>query len=201
MHAFDGNGIIQQYRTAVEVIEHFFPLRLDLYRRRREEMIKKSRFDELLTGSKARFIEDILCGSLSLTHAGDSGAVKGKGQGESVHYKSYEELVLDLRERGFLSEGQITARSVAGDADERDVADAGAGAGAGADAGPGGGYSYLLNMPIHSFTKDRVDRLQQGAADAKANLDTILNRTTPEDLWLQDLDALRKEIVKYYKCD
>jgi len=220
MHAFDGSGVMQKYSSAADIIEEFFPMRLELYYRRRYEMIKTSRFDELLTGSKARFIDDILTGMLSLTHV----AVDGVGlpgdtparKGTQVVYKSYSELVQNLESLGYLTEEQIGQRSAAGDAGTADIgADS---TDIGADSTDIGGntinskkeatrdsadkgYNYLLNMPIHSFTKDKVDRLQLSAAEAKTKLDMILNHITPEDLWLQELKALRKEIVKYYKTD
>lgn len=200
MHAFNAQGVIQLYESSAEIIEEYFPVRLELYYRRREELIKKSRYDELMTSSKARFIEDILSSTLSLTQANSGPSKTGGSSKTRVVYKSYEELTFDLVNLGYLTEEQITERSrnVYGQNDASAVDTDIAVAEKIPSSGTAKGYNYLLNMPIHSFTKDRVDRLQQSAADAKTHLDIILNHTTPEDMWLQELQVLRKEIEKYF---
>jgi DNA topoisomerase-2 len=47
-------------------------------------------------------------------------------------------------------------------------------------------YDYLLNMPIHSLTKERMDKLLQEIKDKKSELDT-LKKTKPQDLWINEM--------------
>ena len=50
-------------------------------------------------------------------------------------------------------------------------------------------YNYLLNMPLWSLTKEKVDELLK-EKDQKASEVEALKRMTPSDMWLKDLDEL-----------
>ena len=55
------------------------------------------------------------------------------------------------------------------------------------------GYDYLLSMKIWSLTMERVKALTLERDEKKNELD-ILTSKTPEDLWLEDLDALEEAL-------
>jgi DNA topoisomerase-2 len=50
-------------------------------------------------------------------------------------------------------------------------------------------YDYLLRMPIHSLTKEKMDELMAKIKDKKQELD-YYKTTTPETEWLKDLKLL-----------
>jgi DNA topoisomerase-2 len=50
-------------------------------------------------------------------------------------------------------------------------------------------YDYLLRMPIHSLTKEKMDELMAKIKDKKQELD-YYKTTTPETEWLKDLELL-----------
>jgi len=56
-----------------------------------------------------------------------------------------------------------------------------------------GSYNYLLNMPIYSLTKERFDELLKQEADKKAEK-KIIEGTDPKDMYLSDLETLKKAI-------
>jgi len=56
-----------------------------------------------------------------------------------------------------------------------------------------GSYNYLLNMPIYSLTKERFDELLKQEADKKAEKKNI-EGTDPKDMYLSDLEILKKAI-------
>ena len=56
-----------------------------------------------------------------------------------------------------------------------------------------GSYNYLLNMPIYSLTKERFDELLKQEADKKAEK-KIIEGTNPKDMYLSDLETLKKAI-------
>ncbi len=58
-------------------------------------------------------------------------------------------------------------------------------------------YGYLLDMPIHSLTVEKSSQLTQSAKEALAKLEK-LKATTPKDMWLADLAALKKALNSYY---
>lgn len=56
-----------------------------------------------------------------------------------------------------------------------------------------GSYDYLLRMPIHSLTTEKLAELKQQIIDTKAEFDKVKN-TTIQDMWLGDLHELKKAL-------
>ena len=54
-----------------------------------------------------------------------------------------------------------------------------------------GSYSYLINMPIHSVSKETMEELKKKIEAAKEEYKKI-KATTIQDMWLEDLDSLKK---------
>ena len=61
-----------------------------------------------------------------------------------------------------------------------------------------GGYDYLLRLQVRTFTADKVKQLKNDIASSKKKLDT-LKKTTPEKMWLNDLDDFEKQYDKWMK--
>ena len=59
-------------------------------------------------------------------------------------------------------------------------------------------YSYLLNMNIRSFTKQKLESLKEDIDKIEYDLDKV-KRTTPKDMWLNELNDLETEYNKLYK--
>ena len=59
-------------------------------------------------------------------------------------------------------------------------------------------FGYLLNMNIRSFTKQKIESLQQEIDKLEKLYQDIL-RTTPSKMWLSDLSEFQKEYVRIYK--
>lgn len=57
----------------------------------------------------------------------------------------------------------------------------------------GGDYSYLLNMPIWSLTKERYEDLMNKAKSKKEQLDNTIN-LVPKEMYLEDLNELKKKL-------
>jgi hypothetical protein len=60
------------------------------------------------------------------------------------------------------------------------------------------GYSYLINMNIRSFTKQKLEILQRDIELINKRIEDIEN-TTPSNMWLNDLKELETEYKKTYK--
>src|SRR5690606_24332462 len=54
-------------------------------------------------------------------------------------------------------------------------------------------YNYLLNIPVYSLTKEKVDEYK---ATKKEKADELkeLKKTSIEELWLRDLEELKKQL-------
>ena len=54
-------------------------------------------------------------------------------------------------------------------------------------------YSYLLDMAIHSLTKEKLEELKKQIEDGKAEYAKV-KATSINDMWIEDLSALKKEM-------
>ena len=54
-------------------------------------------------------------------------------------------------------------------------------------------YDYLLSMPIHSLTHEKLEQLKQQINDAKEEFKKT-KAASPEDMWLADLAELKKAL-------
>ena len=57
-----------------------------------------------------------------------------------------------------------------------------------------GSFTYLLSMPIHSLTKEKIDELLKDVESKKAEIEEI-KKLTKEDWYKQDLMALKKSLL------
>lgn len=59
-------------------------------------------------------------------------------------------------------------------------------------------YNYLLSMPLYNLTEEKIDELKQQEQDKQTEFDDLTN-TSPEKLWLNELDKLEKDYDKWIK--
>jgi DNA topoisomerase-2 len=96
--------------------------------------------------------------------------------------KRGDELISMLKEKGYDETG-----SGSGSGSE--------GAGTVVGAGTSSGYKYLLKLPMDSVSEENVDRLVKEKESKTIQYET-LRKTSPEQLWLADLNELREEYMK-----
>ena len=80
---YDSQCRLKQYNGTPEIMEEFYLLRLGLYGKRREHMLRVLQQELDMTASKVRFIEEIIARTLD------------------VMYREDEEIIRDLEERGY----------------------------------------------------------------------------------------------------
>ncbi len=66
MHLFDEKGMIRKFTSAEEIVEAFFPVRLEMYFRRKRNMENVAEFEATLLQNKAKFIEYVTDGKIDL---------------------------------------------------------------------------------------------------------------------------------------
>jgi DNA topoisomerase-2 len=93
--------------------------------------------------------------------------------------KRSDEVVSMLKEKGYQSQSQVQLQDQDKDQDQYQA----------------NGYKYLLKLPMDSVSDENVDRLIKERDHKKGQYET-LNKTSPENLWLSDLDELRAEYLK-----
>lgn len=66
MHAFSKDDRIKRYSSPEDIVEDYFPIRLEAYDRRKEAMMKKLNQDAMISENRCKFVEEIVSGNLDL---------------------------------------------------------------------------------------------------------------------------------------
>jgi DNA topoisomerase-2 len=165
----------KKYETPESIFEAYYPLRLQLYHKRKRMLEKESEYLSVALTNKARFIQMVINGTISLTSGKTSKAETVNSL--SIHgfpTKSDLEKIRLIDNTNFRDTDAplILSDDTTMDEDEG-LKD----------------FDYLLSLPLASLTSDRIDSLLLEASKAKDAWSNISNLTA-EDLWRQDLDRL-----------
>ncbi|KAJ4485455.1 DNA topoisomerase II [Lentinula aciculospora] len=161
MICFDLDGKIRKYDSPEAILEEFYPARLSYYQKRKDYLSgEMTRILDRLN-SQARFIQMIVDKELI------------------VSARKKLDIIADLKEHKFpafpkKSKANTSAEEVDAETEEEDKES-------------NNDYDYLLNMPIYSLTKEKIEKLRKQAADKEAEI-MVLLRKSPKDLWNEDLD-------------
>ena len=169
MHAFDHNYSMTKYQTAGDIIDSFFPIRLELYKKRKELMINNLNHTSAVLKNKARFIEAVSLGQVDL--------VRGPA-------KTKEDIVTILSENQFDKQSKLNLLKASSCDDGADSD----------EFSPINQYDYLLNMPLSSFNSDRINSLKDDAEKAEKELKD-LRSISPSNLWREDLNKLETALA------
>ncbi len=166
MTLFDVDGKIHKYKTSVDILRFFFNHRLEFYAKRKDMLLSKMRKELKVLENKARFVEEVCKGELVVSN------------------RKRAELLGELSERGYdlypKDEKKSDEDGENSDDEEEESA---------TDAELAKGYEYLLGMKIWSLTFERAEELRRQKKEKAVEVDT-LEATSPESIWLTDLDSI-----------
>jgi DNA topoisomerase II len=183
MYAFAANNELKKFNTAEEIIDDFFPIRMQMYEYRKSVIESEKLFAAQLLRNKARFIELVSSGAIEL--------LKGKSTKQETilslvrfGLSPMHDLLQLKNNNSFRANQDHEAKSSeSGDSDffvsttSNDSVES--------------GYDYLLDMPLSSLTSERVSDLKRDATKKEAELESYKS-TTASELWRQDLSKLTR---------
>ncbi|XP_027343059.1 DNA topoisomerase 2 [Abrus precatorius] len=181
MHLFDAEGKIRKYDNPEQILEEFFPLRLEYYERRKTHILGNLERLLLVLSNKVRFILGVVNGEIVVSN------------------RKKADLFMELQQKGFTPMRRKTKSAepqVAGaneeeeQEDENNTKEQETG---GAEVAKRGDYEYLLSMPIGTLTLESVQKLL-AEKDEKEKEFEILKATPSKSMWLKDLDELEKKL-------
>lgn len=166
MTLFDVDGKIHKYKTSVDILRFFFNHRLEFYVKRKDILLNKMRKELKVLANKARFVEEVCKGELVVSN------------------RKRTELLNELSERGYDLYPKDEKKVDEDEENSEDDVEESA-----TDAELAKGYEYLLGMKIWSLTFERAEELRRQRGEKAVEVDT-LEGTSPESIWLTDLDAI-----------
>lgn len=172
MHLFDCERKMKKYKSPYAIIDEWFPERMRMYGERREYLIGRMKVECKKLSEKARFIEMVVEGDLVLSNRPDAA------------------ICTDLHKAKFSpSPPEFTYRRR--DQEEARVEEVSE------EDGNNARYSWLLGMPLRSLTKEKVRAFRE-ERDRKLEEMKKLEQTSPEDMWIGDLQLLRTTLSEAY---
>jgi len=167
MHCFDQDGKIIKYVTPEEIADVFFVTRLRLYHQRKDFLETRALYNATILENKARFITEKI------------DFIENK--------KSMEEMVQLLKDKQYTSASELERIKHGKAANET--------SGNECNKIPPN-FDYLLNMPLSSFTSEKVHDLLENAKKLQHELD-VVRLNSVENMWKEDL----KKLERYLKSE
>lgn len=177
MYAFDASNQLKKFDKAEDIIDEYFPVRLELYHHRKSVIESEARYSAVLQRNKARFIQLVTNGEINImsgraTKQETSSALANQG------FSTLSELKAIRNDNSLYKLQQLLPEiSEIETIDEND----------------GSEFDYLLNMPLSSLTVEKISELKKDAVRKEEELD-LTQSTTAADLWRQDLKSLAKHL-------
>ncbi|KAG4982547.1 hypothetical protein JHK87_027296 [Glycine soja] len=178
MHLFDAEGKIKKYDNPEQILEEFFPLRLEYYERRKNHILNNLERLLLILDNKARFILGVVNGEIIVSN------------------RKKADLLIELQQKGFTPmprKGKSAEPQVAGANEDQEDDNTREQETESVEVAKGGDYEYLLSMSIGTLTLEAVQKLLAEKAEKEKEF-KILKETPSKSLWLKDLDELEKKL-------
>ncbi|XP_059651852.1 DNA topoisomerase 2-like isoform X2 [Cornus florida] len=90
MNLFDSEGMLKKYDSPHQILQEFYPLRLDFYKKRKKSMLENLELELLKLQNQVRYITLFAEGKMSAIN------------------KSNEDRIVDMQEKGFRAIGKTT---------------------------------------------------------------------------------------------
>lgn len=171
MTMFDSNGRIKKYSSPEQVIDEFYPIRLNYYEKRKESILMKLNNEKILLENKVRFIEMVINDEIVINNRKKNDLL---GELKLLNF----EMISSSKEKK-IKNNENSDESSDNEENESESSK---------------GFDYLLSMKIWNLTNEKINKLK-GELSQKLNEYNSLLCTSPKDLWLNDLSELT-ELLK-----
>eukprot|EP01022_Parablepharisma_sp_SALTPOND_P022414 TRINITY_DN454_c0_g1_i1.p1 TRINITY_DN454_c0_g1~~TRINITY_DN454_c0_g1_i1.p1 ORF type:complete len:1487 (+),score=235.64 TRINITY_DN454_c0_g1_i1:2224-6684(+) len=189
---FDHNNKLKKYKDELSIMEEFYEIRLQMYYKRKEYMLREINRELSIIENKVRFILGVI----------DDKIVVKKQKRKALVTKLY-----DLKFVPYSKFGSAKEQSL----EEKILVVSGQAGGEGPEESknleedddrgmpvPAKEYDYLLKMPLWSLTYEKVEELLAEKNKKKEMLDSLAKKTEAE-LWEEDLDNFLKVLDEVEK--
>ena len=188
MHRFNDVGVIVRHATVAELVESYYQFRMPLYVQRHAHDVATLVRDRLVLENKIRFVKEVGDGSIvprsydSEAHWWADLSARGYISDDDVRVKPHVLKTISDIPVSITVEGSAAEN---GDGDEISTATAASAT-----------FRSLTNMRMCAMTRDLVGKLEAELMTIQRKYDE-LTATTPQQLWLNDLDDLEAAYVQF----
>ena len=184
MVLFDSNNKIKKYNNIEEIINEFYDVRLDFYKKRKTFLLAKMGFALEKNKNKKKFINMVLEGELPFKGTKNKKEVfkllKSKKLTSLNELKNKYKEAFQVKSTEIVTEKNDNEEiSNSNNIYDEDVLD----------------YDYLMNMNIWSLTYEKVIELEELIKTQTKDYE-LLKNSKPEDLWKKDLEEFMSAYQK-----
>ncbi|CAM9541923.1 unnamed protein product [Chrysoparadoxa australica] len=195
MHAFDARGKMCKYNSADDILQHFYTVRLELYKRRRQLLEAEAAYQAEVLSNRAHFLKSVIGGTLDIVMQGKLSKRQLEDKLLECGFATLSELKAAYsaalpRELG--SPNAATTSSLQPTEHAKDGDSTGA-----VTKVSSGDFDYLLNAPLASFTVEKLSELTEECTKAKRKLKEVKSQS-PKAMWLKDLGRLRDALGRSF---
>lgn len=171
MHLFDATGTIKKFNRPEDIIEEYYPVRLNLYGDRKKYELSKLQTKKKVLDNRSRFIEMVSGGDIKIQN------------------RSRDEIAASLSSNGFLTKSAISDSNneKKNTIDENDMEYNHSADRAWKE------YDYLLNIPLWQLSAESVTTLKDEHEDINQKVEALEN-TSPEAMWKNELKNLSSHL-------
>jgi len=148
MNMFDANEKLKKYNTPEEIVNDYYPVRMEYYQKRKAYLLDALRKELLVLSNRARYISEILDDTIDLRR------------------KTTAMMVQILKDRKYDMQQQQLQQQQQQQTDEANEADAAT------------GYKYLLKLPMDSVSEENVEKLRSEKEKKEKELAHLESKTT-----------------------
>ncbi len=189
IHLFSVSGQIKKYNSPLEIIDEYFPIRLNYYAKRKAYILNDLNNMNQIASERYRFVSEYIDGKLNLNR-------KKKVEMEQIltnnNYKKLSTKVTNNADGNDIPE----TPEITNDDTNMNIIDD-------EDNDTDKSYKYLLSMPFYSLTTERLERLKKEIDNYTEKINT-LSKKSESDLWMEDLSRFKIEYSKFireWECD
>lgn len=175
MVCHDARGKLRKFSSPLEILEDFYPIRLEYYGKRKAMLAHKYGEEVSEMSERVRFVTEIIKGTLVIQN------------------RKRKDVVAELQKKGYKTFHVKKAKEIVAGMDVEEAE-----AALEAEKDNANGYNYLLSMSLWHLTWEKVEQLKKERDATQASLDTLLKKSAT-DLWNEDLDAFSVEYQNVQK--
>ncbi len=167
MHLFDATGTIKKFHTPEDVIEEYYPVRLNLYEDRKNYELSKLSVKKKMLDNRSRFIEMVSDGNIEIQN------------------RNRDEIAASLSSNGFLTKSAINDSNMEMEMiDGENIEE-----NSHLDSAEWKEYDYLLNIPLWQLSAESVETLRKENIEINEKIHLVEN-TSAEAMWKNELGTL-----------
>ena len=187
MVLFDQHGRLRRYDSVGAILDEYYTVRLDGYRRRKVEQVRRCQLELRRISNKCKFILAVVSDQLRIRGVKKADIVSQlikHGYDQMAKSEASPSSAHSRQQRGGGAEDADGSED-----DESGERSSSAGVSA-------AGFDYLLGMPLYSLTLERVEELKRQKSDKAAEL-SALEATSEEQMWTADIQTVLAAIDQH----